>query len=122
VPHWCRVCGRSKSNESFSGRGHRVHVCRSCASLPQEEREAIEQQDEIFGFLGQSNISAKNMARLRVLSSSSNAETAKLAQVALEVALVKPHKRRRIKFLAKTNRELLMKLEETGLIFAHHVQ
>jgi hypothetical protein len=97
-------------------------VCRSCASLPKEEREAIEQQDEIFGFLGQSNISAKNMARLRVLSSSSNAETAKLAQVALEVALVKPHKRRRIKFLAKTNRELLMKLEETGLIFAHHVQ
>jgi hypothetical protein len=43
-----------------------------------------------------------------------------MAGIVLEVARVKPHKKRRLKFLAKENRELLYKLEESGLIMAHH--
>ena len=42
--HFCKVCGQHKSNESFSGRGHRSHICKKCRSLPvdaRNEREVI---------------------------------------------------------------------------------
>lgn len=57
---------------------------------------------------------------LRTLSTSSNNKIADLAKIALEVGLVKPHKRRRLKFLSQNRMDLLIKLEETGLIDAHH--
>lgn len=28
--HFCRVCGRSRANEKFSGKGHAAHVCKDC--------------------------------------------------------------------------------------------
>jgi len=87
--------------------------------LPREQRDELLNQEEIFGFLAQSRISDKNTARLHKLSTSANPETARLAEVALEVALVTPFKRRRINILARNHRHLLRKLEETGLIFAH---
>lgn len=88
--------------------------------MPETERVEREQSDEIFGLLRQSHISDRNVARLRVLADSPNRKIAALADVALEVALVKPYKRRRLKFLARERRDLLEKLEKTGLIFAHH--
>jgi hypothetical protein len=88
--------------------------------MPQEKRDAIEEQEEIFGFLKQSRISEKNIARLKTLATSPNSQTAELADIVLEVALVKPYKRRRLKVLAGQRRDLLQKLWETGLIFAHH--
>jgi len=57
---------------------------------------------------------------LRTLSTSSNNKIADLAKIALEVGLVKPHKRRRLKFLSQNRMDLLIKLEEMGLIDAHH--
>jgi len=117
--HWCRICGRERPNEKFSGRGHRDHLCRECARLPREEREEIEQLDELFGYLKQSHISPKNCERLVLLEQSSHAEIADQAQLILEVARVKPYKRRRLKFLRKERPDLLRRLEETGLIHAH---
>ena len=89
--------------------------------MPKEKRENIEQEDEIFGFLKQSHISEKNVARLRILAASGNHRIGELATIVLEVAQVKPHKKRRLKVLAKERRDLLEKLEETGLILAHHI-
>jgi hypothetical protein len=43
-----------------------------------------------------------------------------LAAIAIEVAKVKPYKRRRLKVLARQRRDLLDALERTGLIAAHH--
>jgi hypothetical protein len=46
--HFCWSCGRSRSNESFSGRGHARHVCRECSRLGKEEleyRQAIRNVD-----------------------------------------------------------------------------
>jgi hypothetical protein len=40
--HYCRICGSLKPNEAFSGKGHRNHICKKCASLPKEKREEIE--------------------------------------------------------------------------------
>ena len=88
--------------------------------MPKEERELIEQEDEIFGFLRQSPISDRNISRLEKLCKSSHPIISELAGIVLEVAEVKPYKKRRLKVLAKERRDLLAKLDETGLIFAHH--
>jgi len=45
---------------------------------------------------------------------------AKLAGIVLDVAKVKPYKKRRLKVLAKERKDLLIKMKETGLIYAHH--
>jgi len=29
--HYCRVCGRHRANEKFSGKGHAQHICKDCA-------------------------------------------------------------------------------------------
>lgn len=118
--HYCRICGRRRPNEAFSGRGHRMHVCKKCAQMPRSQREAIERKEELFGYLRQSRISEKNMQRLVSLAASENPEIAELAVVVLEVAKVRPYKRRRLKVLARERRDLLKKLDETGLILAHH--
>jgi hypothetical protein len=88
--------------------------------MPKEERELIEQEIEIYNYLKQSHISKKNIARLKILASTNNSRIGELAQIVLEVAEIKPYKKRRLKVLARERRDLLNKLEETGLIYAHH--
>lgn len=36
--HYCKICGEYKANEKFSGRGHRTHICKACASQPAEQQ------------------------------------------------------------------------------------
>jgi hypothetical protein len=117
--HYCRICGRERPNERFSGKGHKIHVCKRCQAKPKSERRAIEDRDEIFRFLEQSHISEKNVIRLRQMAKSDNPQVVTLAEIVLEVARVKPYKTRRLKWLAQKHPELLRKLEETGLVFAH---
>ena len=117
--HWCKICDRVLPNEKFSGKGHKNHICKRCSALPKEEKDAVQHEDEIFGYMQQSNISKKNLSRLRTLTGSPNGKIANLATIVLEVGLVKPHKRQRLKFLSQKRKDLL-KLEETGLIDAHH--
>lgn len=88
--------------------------------MPKAKRQSIEQESEIFGFLKQSHISAQNISRLKTLKVSGSPKVAELAGIVLDVAQVTPHKRQRLKALARSRRDLLAKLEETGLIFAHH--
>ena len=118
--HWCRICGAIRPNEKFSGKGHKNHICKQCAVKPKKEIIEAEQEDEIFGFLKQSHISAKNIKRLQRLAASENEDIAKLAHIVLEVAKIVPYKKRRLKVLARERRYLLEQLEETWLIFAHH--
>jgi hypothetical protein len=118
--HWCRICDRNRANEKFSAKGHKNHICKDCAKKPKEDIELIDQEQEIFRYLKQSNISAKNLSRLEQLAKSQNQRIAELAAIVLEVGRIKPHKRRRLKFLARGHRELLRKLDDTGLILAHH--
>ena len=114
--HWCRICGATKSNESFSGKGHKNHICKECSRKPKEEIEKIDHLEEIFNFMDQSNISKKNKIRLKELVNSENNKISELAKLVLEVAIIKPTKKGRIKILAKENRQLLFKLEEEGLV------
>ena len=117
--HYCRICHSRKPNEAFSSKGHRIHVCKKCSLLPKEKREEIQCKDEIFNYLRQSHISDKNMSRLRKLALSHNEEIAEIAGIVLEVAEIKPYKKRRLKELARQRHDLLHKLKETGLILAH---
>ena len=37
--HYCMVCGEIKANEKFSGKGHALHICKSCQSLSKDKKE-----------------------------------------------------------------------------------
>jgi hypothetical protein len=104
--HWCRICGRTRANEKFSGRGHRDHVCKDCQRMPREKRDRIEHLDDLWDLLDQSNISAKNIQHLKVLASDSDPEVETLARLVLDIARVHPHKRRRWRHLAAGQRDL----------------
>jgi hypothetical protein len=116
--HYCRICGRERPNEQFSGRGHKIHVCRRCNARPKSERRTIEDKDDIFAFFEQSHISEKNVAHLERMAKSDNPQVPCLAAIVLDVARVKPYKTRRLKFLAQKHPELLGKLRDMGLILA----
>ena len=103
----CRICGRERPNEQFSGKGHRIHVCKHCQRLPKSQRRAIEDRGDIFGFMQQSHISKKNLARLEQLA---KAEEPRLAAIVLELARVTPYKRRRLTILARNHQDLLREL------------
>ena len=118
--HYCRICGCVKPNEKFSGKGHRIHICKECAKRPKEEIEKIDQEQEIYNFLSQSHISKKNVVRLNILKDSENTKISEYASIVLEVAKVQPYKKRRLKILSRDNRSLLKKLQDTGLITSHH--
>jgi hypothetical protein len=119
--HCCRICELERPNEQFSGKGHKIHVCKRCKARPKSARQAIEDKDDIFGFLKQSHISERNVARLEQMAKSDNPEVASLAALVLDVARIEPYKTRRLNFLAHKHPELLGKLRDTGLILAHHL-
>ena len=117
--HYCRICRRERPNEQFSGKGHRIHVCKRCKAMPKSERQVIENMDEIFRFMRQSHISEKNVARLEQMIKSENPQVASRAAIVLKVARLKPYRTRRLKFLAQRHPELLQGLEDAGLVLAH---
>jgi hypothetical protein len=117
VGHYCRICGRSRPNESFNGGGHRIHVCRECQRLDVKERRAIEALAEISGFLHhQARISRKNVARLEKLAASQAGEVAARAAVMLDVARVAPGKRRRFHRIRSSHPELWERMQAVGLV------
>jgi hypothetical protein len=117
--HYCRICGQERPNEQFSGKGHRIHLCKLCNAKPKSERQVIEDTDAIFGFMQQSHISERNVARLEQMTKSEDSQVASLAAIVLKVARVKPYKTRRLKFLAQMHPDLLRNLKETGLVLVH---
>jgi len=88
--HYCWVCGRTRPNEKFSGKGHARHICRECARLPREDRDRVRDIMDIEGFLHQSTISAGNIARLKRLCGSPSEEVRQKAALVLAVARARP--------------------------------
>ena len=74
--------------------------------MPRDKRERIERFDELHGFLQQSMISAKNVARLKRLARHEDDQVAELAALILEIARVFPGKRNRWLKLARHHRPL----------------
>ncbi len=118
MEHYCRICGRSRPNEQFTGRGHRTHICKECARIPRAERDRSERLDELHGFLQQSRISARNVVRLKILAGHGDSEVAELAALILEIARVLPDKRNRWLKLARCDRRLFNRaVEVLGIEF-----
>jgi len=113
---YCILCSRIRPNEAFGGKGERARVCRKCRRMPREKRDTQLREREILGFLEQSHISPKNLARLQALRRSENPRIAVLACLVLEVGAVTPYRRRRIRTLARERRDVLKRMEELGLI------
>lgn len=58
--HYCRVCGKTRSNEKFSGKGHKNHICKDCSgksgkkakgSSLNEESQVMDDLELLFGAL-----------------------------------------------------------------------
>ena len=116
--HYCSICRRERPNEQFSGKGHRIHVCKRCKAMPKSKRQVIENLDDIFRFMRQSHISEKNVAHLEQMVKSENPQVASLAAIVLKVARLKPDRTRRLTFLAQRHPELMQELEDAGLVLA----
>jgi len=113
---FCILCARVRPNEAFGGKGERARICRWCRRLPRTKRDALKCGQEIVRILEQSHVSDKNLARLRALASAPDAFIANLAAVVLDVSVVTPYRRRRFRVLARQRRDLLKRMEESGLI------
>lgn len=120
--HYCWMCGRTRANERFSGGGHKRHLCKDCARKPRAERQRARALQDLSRFLHQKNISAKNIARLKSVSRSPDEDVRHRAELILQVAQVKPHKRKRNAFLARHHPELLNQLAAQGLILRWAVE
>jgi len=80
--------------------------------MPREKQNRIERCDELHGFLHQSVISAKNVARLETLTAHEDHQVAELTALILEIARVLPGKRNRWLKLARHHRPLFNRAVE----------
>jgi hypothetical protein len=115
---YCRICGHERPNEQFSGKGHKIHVCKHCKAKPKSQCQAIEDKDDIFGFLKQSRISERNVARLEQMAKSDNPQVATSPQLSWKspVLSTKPEDS---SSLPRDIRNCLGKLRDTNLILTH---
>ena len=96
-----------RPNERFSGRGHTRHICKECQRKPRIEREKIELEQELEGYLHQSYISEKNVHRLRNLAEHADLWIREGAALIRDIGIVTPYRRRRFPRLAREHREIL---------------
>ena len=47
--HYCKICGEYKANEKFSGKGHAVHICKSCSRLSAAEKAEAQTLNRLMG-------------------------------------------------------------------------
>ena len=45
--HFCKICGETKANEKFSGKGHAAHICKQCAPLPIERKNESQRINKV---------------------------------------------------------------------------
>lgn len=78
--------------------------------MPREVTDRVDLLDELHNFLCQSNISARNVARLKILGGHEDPQVAARAALILEIARVLPGKRNRWLKLARSHRPLFDRL------------
>ena len=92
----CDICGRERPHEAFGGgRGPRSHVCNRCIEMPKRKRQLVLAELELSAFLGQTNISDRNISRVRQLADSPNPQVSALASGMLDVLTTAPALKRK---------------------------
>lgn len=46
--HYCRICGRTRANEKFSGKGHKNHVCKDCSGKSGKKANKNSWDENVF--------------------------------------------------------------------------
>lgn len=100
----------SRANEQFGGRGLRAVVCRRCRQRPKADLQRILATDEVYGFLDQSRISAKNIQRLLELEAMDNVTFQSLRTIVFEIATVVRRKRKRWTILQEKHPDLFQRI------------
>lgn len=115
--HYCWMCERLRPNERFSGGGHKRHLCKDCQKLPANMRLVKQATRDLWGYLRQRNISPGNMRRLQtILSTPALQELFPLARVILQIAEVKPHRRKRLSFIMWNHPDLWKEMIAVGIV------
>ncbi|MFC1758604.1 hypothetical protein ACFL2H_07525 [Planctomycetota bacterium] len=112
---YCKVCGNDRPNEAFGGKGLRSVICNRCRRLPKEQRNRALWLDEVLGFLEQSNISPKNIERLRMFEKCEIDDVVQLAVFVRQVAEVKPRKKKRWQWIREKQPDLFTQAVDLGL-------
>ena len=120
----CKVCNKTRCISYFKGEWRAKGICHDCVNaMPARRRwRAIE---SVSRYLEQRNISERNIAHVEEMCEHEDAEVSNMAKFVLEVARVKPHRRRRLRFLAEHHPHLYLQYYEffpdTGeFIFIEH--
>ncbi len=114
--HWCWVCGRILANERFSGKGHSRHICKECSKLSHEEIQKKRDTEFLYRVLKQSRISAKNIKMLEAMREKYTGELHEEAEAILQLAQIRPHKKKRLGYIYHNHRELFGQLVKLRLI------
>lgn len=58
--HYCKICGERKANEKFNDKGHAVHICKQCQSLPAEIQTDLRRVRDVERLLGKYPLSRQD--------------------------------------------------------------
>ena len=90
--HYCSICGASKPNEAFSGKGHAKYICKECSSLPQERKNDLQHINQIDRIAGKYPRSRQDWVFLEKMSKNKKyPEAAEFAQMILEINRSQPN-------------------------------
>ena len=103
----CKYCGSAPRR----GQG----ICSRCEARPKAEnikwKAIYEARETLFGFLMQSNISERNVSTARLFLEIDDPDLHEIVELVLDIARLKPHKRRRGKWLNENHPEILVRVK-----------
>lgn len=83
--HYCKICGERKANEKFSGKGHALHICKACQSLPAEVQTDMKRIRDVERILGKYPLSRQDWELLEKYSKKyADKESGQFAQSILD--------------------------------------
>lgn len=106
MSHYCKACCRMLDDGRFTDTGRRSHICKKCHKLPGSQRELMRATDDLATMVNQKNLSATNIARLKVLAKFPDETVRTKAAALLQVALVHPHLSKRLPYLLEKRPDL----------------
>ena len=78
--HYCKVCGITKANEKFSGKGHAKHICKVCWKLPKSKQYEEEMSNKLIGIAMKYHLTKSDWGQLEKATKSSNLNVRDLAK------------------------------------------
>lgn len=84
--------------------------------MPKAKRQEIRDQGFVWSVMDQKNISKGNMATLQRIATDYDTELGEQGAALLEMAKVKPHRKKRIRWLYENRHPLFVELVRLGLI------